>query len=177
MSRKSRGTQQLYYDNNVFEEGAGHGYRVGMNISLILMFIGVLELALLNAHVIKIADYPVWLQNLIILLTIIFVVPGIVAFGLIWFFRSGKTRLLKESYIEIDNKSLTYHKCNRKTGQVEVHMIVFRATNIQRIEERRGSLVLYGNVQNMTYGGNVDGLKIPKAFQDMDKVRQLARYR
>lgn len=179
MSRKSKpqSSQKLYYDNNVFEEGAGHGYRIGMNISLVLMFIGVLEIALLNANVIKLASYPVWLQNLFILLTIILIIPGIAAFGLIWFFRAGKTRLLKESYIEISGKNLIYHKCTRKTGQTDVQLIDFRATDIRKVEEKRGSMIVRGQVQNITYGGTLDGLRIPKAFQNMDEVQRLARYR
>lgn len=179
MSRKSKNNrvQNLCYDNNVFEEGAGHGYRIGMNISLVLMFIGVIEIALLNANIIKLASFPVWLQNLFILLTIILVIPGIAAFGIIWFLRTGKTRLLKESYIEISGKTLIYHKCIRKTGQTDIQLIDFRATDIRKVEERPGSVIVRGQVQNITYGGTIDGLKIPKAFQNMDRVMQLARYR
>lgn len=175
--KKYNNTEQLSYDNGVFEEGAGHGYRTGMTISLVLMFIGVVEIALLNSGVVKLASYPTWVQNLIILLTVIFILPGVAAFGIIWFLRSGKTRLLKESYIDLGRRDLTYHKCKSKTGQTEIHEIVFRVTNIRKIEDRKSCIIVHGQVENLTYGGKVDGLKIPKAFQNMNKIQQLARYR
>ena len=54
---------------------------------------------------------------------------------------------------------------------------VFSVTQLRKVEAKRGEYILYGSVTNETQGGSGGELKIPVAFENMQAIRDMARYR
>lgn len=178
MSKKTGGKmERLQYDNHVFEEGAGRTYRKFINYSLPALLLGAAEIGLLNSGVMSnLGDYPVVLQWIFMLITVIYVIPGIFIMPTAWFLRSGKTRLLRESYILAGSRYIEFHKVVSKST-AGIRENVYVCTQIKKVEEEKKCYVVTGHVTEKNTGNESSELEIPKAFSDMDKIEKAARYK
>jgi hypothetical protein len=53
----------------------------------------------------------------------------------------------------------------------------FSVTQLRKVEIKRGEYILHGAVTNETVGGSGGELKIPVAFENMQAIREMARYK
>lgn len=166
--------EKLLFDAGVFEDGPGKIYRKIMNVSLPGLLVAAVLIALINAGILERGTNA----GLRLLYTVaaIYAVISIFLFPTAWFLRSGKTRLLKESYVEIGKKEILYHRA--------VAMILgtpryeeWQVTGIRRIEEQPKCYVIHGTAREKNSGRQTDSLQIPRAFADMERMVQAARYK
>ena len=165
----------LAYDANVFEEGNGWVFRKAMNLTMPGLLLAVIEVALINTGILQMDGIPSIVLKLIGVLTVIYVIPSVFIFPTAWFLSSGRTRLLKESKIELYKKKLVYHKVETVT-MAKPRYTVFSVTHLRLVEVKRGEYILHGGVTNDTSGGTGNELKIPVAFENMHLIREMARY-
>ena len=50
-------------------------------------------------------------------------------------------------------------------------------TQLRKVEKKRGYYILHGAVTNDTNGGSSSELKIPVAFENMNLIAEMARYK
>ena len=166
--------EKLVFDAGVFEEGPGRNYRKVMNIALPGLFVGAVLIAVINAGLFT-GEIRGPLQY-VYLLAAVYAVAGIFAFPTAWFLRSGKTRLLKESWLEVGRKEIVYHRAVAMTvGRPRFEE--WHVTGIRRGEEQPKQYVIHGSAVERTSGRKTDSLLIPRAFADMERMVQAARYK
>ena len=168
--------QTLKYDSDVFDEGNGWIYRKAMAVTIPGLLLAALEMGLINAGVLSESRVPAPVLKLILVITVIYVIPSVFAFPTAWFLSFGKTRLHRESWIELYKKKIVYHKAVSMT-MGKPRFTVFSVTQLRKVEAKRGEYILYGSVTNETQGGSGGELKIPVAFENMQAIRDMARYR
>ncbi len=167
--------KRLLFSNDVFEDNAGKNYRKAMNYSMPALFLAALEIAFINSgHTID--SMPTILMWLVIIVTVVYIIPGMFTFPTAWFMRAGKTRLYRESFLEIEGKRVIYHKCT-KINMAKPYEVVYEITQIKKVEESRKKYVIHGQVKETNTGNISDTIDIPHAFEDMDQISMKARYR
>ncbi len=167
--------KRLLFDNDVFEENAGKYYRKCMNYTLPALLLAAIEIAYLNTGR-TFVSMPAVLRWIVIILTVGYIIPGTFAFPTAWFMRSGKTRLYKESFLDIENKKIIYHKCTKITLG-KPYEVVYEISQVKKIEKSRKKYVVSGRVRETGTGHETDRIEIPNAFSDMDQISRTARYR
>ncbi len=168
--------QTLKYDGNVFDEGNGWIFRRVMTATLPGLLLAAIEMGLINGGILSENKIPSAAMKLILVVTVIYIIPSVFAFPTAWFLSWGKTRLHRESWIEVYKKKIVYHKAVSMT-MGKPKYIVFSVTQLRKVEKKRGEYILRGAVTNETAGGSGGELKIPVAFENMELISEMARYR
>lgn len=166
----------LNFDENVYSEGNGWFFRKVMSLSIPGLILAAFEIALINTGFLSAGHVPSLALKLVSLLSVVYVLPSVFAFPTAWFLSSGRTRLYKNARIELYKKKIVYHKVLSLTMS-KPRYAVYSVTQLRKVDARRGFYILYGTVTNETDGGNETELKIPVAFENMDLIRNMARYR
>lgn len=166
----------LGYDANAYDEGNGWIFRKIMTYSIPGLILAALEMGLINAGMLSGDKVPSAALNLILIITVIYVIPSVFAFPTAWFLSWGRTRLYKESKIELYKKKIVYHKAVSMTlGKPRYN--VFSVAQLRKVEVKRGKYILHGAVTNETSGGSSGEITIPVAFENMKAICEMARYR
>ena len=169
--------EKLKYSERVYDKGAGKTYDMLIKCTLPALFMGALQVGLINSGLLfSFGTLPTWAGILLMGITIIYIIPGIFILPTVWFLRSGKTRKLKHSFVEVSSKAVDYYQVVEVTAS-EVTANRFSASQVKKVEEVKGNMVVTGNVIDHSTGKHYKQLEIPIAFENMDKIRQLARYR
>ena len=169
--------EKLRFSYDVFEKGAGRIYALLIRISMPAMVVGVAIIAVINAGLLtQAAGYPDALKMLFLILIIIYVVPCLFIFPVVWMLRSWKTRTLRDSYVMAGKKSVEYHKIVDKTVR-EMKENVYVATQIKKVEEDDRKYTVIGNIVEKGSGVKSAELVIPKAYENMELIKRAARYR
>ncbi|MDO5455789.1 MAG: hypothetical protein Q4F25_02615 [Eubacteriales bacterium] len=169
--------ERLSFDASAFEKGAGRMYEKLIRFTLPALILGALQIGLINSGLLySFETIPTWAGVLFMGVTIVYIIPGIFILPTVWFLRSGKTRKLRESFVLVGNRSVEYHQATNVTA-AEIDMSTYSVTQIKKIEETGDKLILFGKVTEKETGSHYHQLEIPKAFSDMDKIQQVARYR
>lgn len=166
----------LGFDNNVYDAGNGWIFRKISAITMPGLILAVLEIALINTGILNVSAVPPLVLRLIGLVTMVYVIPSVFAFPTAWFLSSGRTRLYRESSIDLYRKKLVYHKAVSMT-MGKPRYTVYSVTQLRTVEVKRGYYILHGTVVNETAGGTGGELTIPVAFENMELIREMARYR
>ena len=103
----------LSFDGSVFDEGNGWIYRRIMNWTLPGLLLGAALIALINAGVLQGENVPAIVPRLFALLSVVYIIPSVFAFPTAWFLSTGRTRLYKNSTIDLYKKKIVYHKEKR----------------------------------------------------------------
>ena len=106
----------------------------------------------------------------------IYIIPSVFAFPTAWFLSTGRTRLLKNSTIDIYKKKIVYHKAE-KLVMSKPRYNVYSVTQLRSVDVKRGYYILHGSVTNETSGGSSSELRIPVAFDNMNLILEKSRYR
>lgn len=165
----------LSFDGGVFDEGNGWIYRRVMNWTLPGLLLGVVMIALINTGVFQAGNIPAIVPKLAALVSVVYVIPSIFAFPTAWFLSTGRTRLYKNSTIDLYKKKIVYHKAERLVMSKPRYNI-YSVTQLRKVDVKRGYYILYGAVTNETSGGSSSELKIPVAFDNMHLILEKARY-
>ena len=166
----------LSFDGSVFDEGNGWIYRRIMNWTLPGLLLGAALIALINAGVLQGENVPAIVPRLFALLSVVYIIPSVFAFPTAWFLSTGRTRLYKNSTIDLYKKKIVYHKAE-KLVMSKPRYNVYSVTQLRSVDVKRGYYVLHGSVTNETSGGSSNELKIPVAFDNMQLILEKARYR
>ena len=166
----------LNFDENVYSEGNGRFFRKIMSLSVPGLILAAFEIAMINTGMLSAERVPSLVLKLIGLLTVVYVLPSVFAFPTAWFLSSGRTRLYKNARIELYKKKIVYHRVLSLTMS-KPRYAVYSVTQLRKVDARRGFYILYGAVTNETDGGNESELRIPVAFENMNLIREMARYR
>lgn len=138
--------------------------------ALILLGFEVAALGFINFE-----KMPHWFFYVFMVVSLVYGVGGTFVFTTCWFLNSGKSRLLKDSSLEVTKKQLVYNKVVSKTGQkAKMNRIV--ATQIKRVEDTGRMLKVSGNIVNESTHENFTELEIPYCFEGVERVMRLARY-
>ena len=168
--------EKFGFNQLVFEKGAGKIFYTLNTFSMPAMVFGVLEIALINSGgLTQFADYPDWVKIMFLMITVVYVIPSLFIFPTAWMLRSWRKSALQNNYILIGSKSLEYHMLANTLGDMRENIYV--ATQIKKVEETRNNMIIKGNIVEKATGNKSDELKIPIAFDGMDKIKRLARYR
>lgn len=176
MARNKKGEAQedyLVYDRGTYRRNAGRVYALLQKITFPGLLIGLFQVALMNTGMINFDAMPRGVFYAAMAVMFIYILPSIFILPTSWFLSSGKTRLLKESYVEVHRRrELIYHKAARVTmGEPEMQRI--RVRNIRKVTKTKRNFVIEGDVQNLEAGTFDRELKLPIAFTDMEKVEAL----
>ena len=166
----------LSFDGNVFDEGNGWIYRKVMNWTLPGLFLGAVMIALINAGFFQAGKLPSFVPTLAALFSAIYIIPSVFVFPTAWFLSTGRTRLYKNSTIDLYKKKIVYHKAE-KLVMSKPRYNVYSVTQLRSVDVKRGYYILHGSVTNETSGGSSNELKIPVAFDNMQLILEKARYR
>ena len=166
----------LTFDEGVFDRENGWIFRAVMNVTLPGLILAALEIAVINTGLLNMETLPGAVLKLIGLLTVIYVIPSVFIFPTVWFLSSGRTRLYRNSTIDLYKKKLVYHKVVSLT-MMKPRYAVYSVTQLRAVEVTRRYYILRGAVTNETAGGSAGELKIPVAFENMHLIREMARYR
>jgi hypothetical protein len=168
--------EKFGFSQLVFEKGAGKIYYTLNAASMPAMVFGVMEIALINSGGMKqFADYPNWVKIMFLMITVIYVIPCLFIFPTTWMLRSWRKSALQNNYILVGRKSLEYHMLANTLGDMRENNYV--ATQIKKVEETKTKMIIKGNIVEKSTGNTSDELKIPIAFDGMDRIKRLARYR
>ena len=107
---------------------------------------------------------------------LIYIIPSVFVFPTAWFLSTGRTRLYKNSTIDLYKKKIVYHKAE-KLVMSKPRYNVYSVTQLRSVDVKRGYYILHGSVTNETSGGSSGELKIPVAFDNMQLILEKARYR
>ncbi len=165
----------LSFDGAVFDEGNGWVYRKIMNWTLPGLLLGAVMIALINAGLFQAGNVPEIVPKLVSLLAVIYIIPSVFAFPTAWFLSTGRTRLYKNSTIDVYKKKIVYHKAE-KLVLSKPRYNVYSVTQLRSVDVKRGYYILHGSVTNETSGGTGSELKIPVAFDNMHFILEKARY-
>ena len=138
----------LTYDGAVFDEGNGWIYRKIMNWTLPGLFLAAVEIGVINAGLLQAQGVPSF----------------------------GRSRLYKFSKIDLYKKKIVYHKVESLIMS-KPRYNVYSVTQLRKVEKKRGYYILHGAVTNDTNGGSSSELKIPVAFENMNLIAEMARYK
>lgn len=166
----------LSFDGSVFDEGNGWIYRRVMNWTLPGLLLGAVLVALINAGLFQAGNVPGIVPRLVALVSVVYVIPSVFAFPTAWFLSTGRTRLYKNSTIDIYKKKIVYHKAEKLVLN-KPRYNVYSVTQLKSVDVQRGYYILHGAVTNDTSGGSSNELKIPVAFNNMELILEKARYR
>ncbi|MDO5132233.1 MAG: hypothetical protein Q4D81_04510 [Eubacteriales bacterium] len=166
----------LTFDEGVFDTGNGWVFRKIMNVTLPGLLLAAVLIALINTGLLNMESVPGAVLKLIGILTVVYIIPSVFAFPTVWFLSSGRTRLYRNSTIDLYKKKLVYHKVVSMTMS-RPRYTVYSVTQLRTVEVTRRYYILHGAVTNETSGGNAGELKIPVAFENMHLIREMARYR
>ena len=166
----------LSFDGSVFDQGNGWIYRRIMNWTLPGLLLGAVMIALINAGVFQAGNVPSIVPRLVALISVIYIIPSVFAFPTAWFLSTGRTRLLKNSTIDIYKKKIVYHKAE-KLVMSKPRYNVYSVTQLRSVDVKRGYYILHGSVTNETSGGSSSELRIPAAFDNMNLILERSRYR
>ena len=147
-----------------------------MNWTLPGLLLGAALIALINAGVLQGENVPAIVPRLAALFAVVYVIPSVFAFPTAWFLSTGRTRLYKNSTIDLYKKKIVYHKAE-KLVMSKPRYNVYSVTQLRSVDVKRGYYVLHGSVTNETSGGSSSELKIPVAFDNMQLILEKARYR
>ena len=147
-----------------------------MNWTLPGLLLGAALIALINAGVLQGENVPAIVPRLFALLAVVYIIPSVFAFPTAWFLSTGRTRLYKNSTIDLYKKKIVYHKAE-KLVMSKPRYNVYSVTQLRSVDVKRGYYVLHGSVTNETSGGSSSELKIPVAFDNMQLILEKARYR
>jgi hypothetical protein len=147
-----------------------------MNWTLPGLLLGAALIALINAGVLQGENVPAIVPRLFALLSVVYIIPSVFAFPTAWFLSTGRTRLYKNSTIDLYKKKIVYHKAE-KLVMSKPRYNVYSVTQLRSVDVKRGYYVLHGSVTNETSGGSSSELKIPVAFDNMQLILEKARYR
>ena len=147
-----------------------------MNWTLPGLFLGAVLIALINAGALQAGNVPAIVPRLAALFAVVYVIPSVFAFPTAWFLSTGRTRLYKNSTIDLYKKKIVYHKAEKR-GMSNPRCNVYSVTQLRSVDVKRGYYVLHGSVTNETSGGSSSELKIPVAFDNMQLILEKARYR
>lgn len=166
----------LSFDGSVFDEGNGWVFRKIMNLSLPGLILAALEVALINTGLLQMDNIPSVVLKLIGILTVIYIIPSVFVFPTAWFLSSGRTRLYKLSSIDLFKKKIVYHKVETLVMS-KPRYTDYSVTQLRKVEVKRRYYILHGTVTNETSGGTGNELRIPVAFENMNWIVDMARYR
>lgn len=166
----------LSFDGTVFDEGNGWVYRKIMNLTLPGLLLAALEMAVINMGVLQSDNIPSIALKLLGLVTAVYIIPSVFAFPTAWFLSTGRTRLYKLSTIDLYKKKIVYHKVESLTMS-KPRYNVYSVTQLRKVDVKRGYYILHGAVTNETKGGSSSELRIPVAFDHMEWISEMARYR
>lgn len=166
----------LTYNGGIFDEGNGWIFRKVMNWTFPGLLLAAAEIGLINAGILSEGKIPRPAMTVILIFTVIYVIPSVFAFPTAWFLSWGRTRLCRESWIDLYKKKIVYHKAVSMT-MGKPRYVDFSVTQLRKVEVKRGEYVLHGAVTNETVGGSGGELKIPVAFENMQAIREMARYK
>ena len=147
-----------------------------MNWTLPGLFLGAVLIALINAGALQAGNVPAIVPRLAALFAVVYVIPSVFAFPTAWFLSTGRTRLYKNSTIDLYKKKIVYHKAE-KLVMSKPRYNVYSVTQLRSVDVKRGYYILHGSVTNETSGGSSNELKIPVAFDNMQLILEKARYR
>lgn len=166
----------LTYDGAVFDEGNGWIYRKIMNWTLPGLFLATVEIGVIKAGLLQAQGVPSFMLKLLGVLTVVYVIPSVFAFPTCWFLSTGRSRLYKFSKIDLYKKKIVYHKVESLIMS-KPRYNVYSVTQLRKVEKKRGYYILHGAVTNDTNGGSSSELKIPVAFENMNLIAEMARYK
>lgn len=166
----------LAFDGAVFDDGNGWIYRRIMNWTLPGLLLAALEMAVINMGVLQNEGIPSVALKLLGFVTAVYIIPSVFAFPTAWFLSTGRTRLYKLSKIDLYKKKIVYHKVEKLTMSKPRYNI-YSVTQLRKVDVKRGYYILHGAVTNETSGGSSSELKIPVAFENMNLICEMARYR
>lgn len=166
----------LTFDRNIYDDNAGWIYSKLMSVTIWGLILSALALGLLRSSIIDVTAWPAAGRILFYIVLILFGIPSVFIFPTAFFLTQGKVRLYKESFIEIYRDKLIYQKVPRITLNTVSYepMIV---TNIHDVEAGRSAYTITGDVLNGNTGRKADSIKIPNAFESMEEIEKLARFR
>ena len=147
-----------------------------MNWTLPGLFLGAVLIALINAGALQAGNVPAIVPRLAALFAVVYVIPSVFAFPTAWLLSTGRTRLYKNSTIDLYKKKIVYHKAE-KLVMSKPRYNVYSVTQLRSVDVKRGYYILHGSVTNETSGGSSNELKIPVAFDNMQLILEKARYR
>ena len=166
----------LSFDAVVYDVGNGWIFRKVMNVTLPGLILAALEMALINTGMLQMNNIPSVILKLIGIVTVIYIIPSVFAFPTTWFLSSGRTRLYKHSTIDLYKKKIVYHKADTLVMS-KPRYTVYSVAQLRKVEVQRGYYILHGAVTNETSGGSGTELRIPVAFDNMERISEMARYR
>ena len=166
----------LSFDGSVFDSGNGWVYRKVMNWTLPGLLLGAVMIALINTGMFQTGNVPQIVPRLLALFSVVYIIPSVFAFPTAWFLSTGRTRLYKNSTIDLYKKKIVYHKAE-KLVMSKPRYNVYSVTQLRSVDVKRGYYILHGSVTNETSGGTGNELKIPVAFDNMELILEKARYR
>ena len=100
----------LTYNGGIFDEGNGWIFRKVMNWTFPGLLLAAAEIGLINAGILSEGKIPRPAMTVILIFTVIYVIPSVFAFPTAWFLSWGRTRLCRESWIDLYKKKIVYHK-------------------------------------------------------------------
>lgn len=161
----------LTFDRGVYRRNAGRVYALLQKITFPGLLIGLFQVALMNTGMIDFNNQPRGVFYAAMAVMFIYIIPSIFILPTSWFLSSGRTRLLKESYVEVHRRrELIYHRAVRVTmGEPEMQRI--RVRNIRKVTKTKRKYVIVGDVQNLESGESDRELNLPIAFTDMEKIK------
>lgn len=169
--------EKLKYSYDVFESGAAGIYSLLIKISLPSLIIGVLLMGTINSGLFtRFAALPDIVKILFMAVVVLYIVPGLFVFPTAWMLRSWKSRSLKNCYVMAGKKSVEYHKISDQTVSSKGENI-YVATQIKKIDETKTKYIIKGNILEKATGKQSGELEIPKAFENMERIKRAARYR
>ena len=166
----------LTYDGAVFDAGNGWIYRKIMYWTLPGLFLAAVEIGVINAGLLQAQGVPSFMLKLLGVLTVVYVIPSVFAFPTCWFLSTGRSRLYKLSKLDHYKKKIVYHKVESLIMS-KPRYNVYSVTQLRKVEKKRGYYILHGAVTNDTNGGSSSELKIPVAFENMNLIAEMARYK
>ena len=120
-----------------------------MNWTLPGLLLGAALIALINAGVLQGENVPAIVPRLFALLSVVYIIPSVFAFPTAWFLSTGRTRLYKNSTIDLYKKKIVYHKAE-KLVMSKPRYNVYSVTQLRSVDVKRGYYVLHGSVTNET---------------------------
>ncbi len=163
----------LTFDKEVFDKGCGRIYSLLQKISFPGFLLAILELSVLNAGL-NLNNFSAGVFYLLMFVTIVYIVPSVFVLPTAWFMKSWKQKLMRESYVEMRDKELTFHKVTRfeKTGAVRT---TIHCSEIYNVEKKGRNYLVEGKTSESAKGLKGRGVKIPIAFKNMEKLENLAK--
>ncbi len=165
----------LAFDGHVYDEGAGWIYGKLISVTIWGLVLAALALAVINAGF-DLTKLPPFVYYLFLIAVVAFGIPSVFIFSTAFFLKQGQVRLLKESFVEVYDRKIVYNRCRRLTGVTPTFQKLL-IEEIRAVEVTRRWFELTAKVLDEDTGVRTESVKIPVAFKDMEKVRQMARYR